>query len=39
VADNAAAAEVKDADVLGTATAAGNMQNNSPAFTLRIEKK
>ena len=38
-APNAAPAEVKDADVLGTATAAANLQNNSPAFVLRIEKK
>ncbi len=36
---NAATADVKGADVLGTATALGNQQNNSPAFSVRVEKK
>jgi hypothetical protein len=36
---NAAVAEAKTVDVLGTATALANMQNNSPAFTVKIEKK
>jgi len=35
----AAAAEVKNADVLGTATGLANLQNASPDFTLRVEKK
>ena len=35
----AAAAEVKDVDVLGTATALGNLQSASPALTVRVEKK
>ena len=36
---NAAPGDTAGLDVLGTATAAANLQNNSPAFTLRIEKK
>ncbi len=38
-ADNAAPADVKDADVLGTAPAAANQQNNSPPLTIRVLKK
>jgi hypothetical protein len=35
----AAPAEKKDVNVLGTATAAGNQQNASPNFTVKVTKK
>jgi len=35
----AAPAEVKDVDILGTATAAGGQQQSSPALVVRVEKK
>lgn len=35
----AAPAEAKDADILGTATALGNLQQASPPVILRVEKK
>ena len=38
-APNAVPAEVMGVDVLGTATALSNLQNASPGFTLRVEKK
>jgi hypothetical protein len=36
---NAAPAEKTDVDVLGTASALNNLQNASPAFTVRVQKK
>jgi len=35
----AAPGEKADVDVVGTATALNNLQNASPVFTVRIEKK
>ncbi|MCI0376203.1 MAG: hypothetical protein L0215_01220, partial [Gemmataceae bacterium] len=37
--DKAAPGDKTDVDVNGTATALNNLQNGSPAFTVRIEKK
>jgi hypothetical protein len=38
-APNAAVGDKADVDVLGTATALNNLQNASPVFTVRIQKK
>ena len=35
----AAAVDKAEADVLGIATALNNLQNASPAFTVRVDKK